>query len=155
MQTCNNRMNHSHYHQTAFWATDISQTQFDFQANFTWSPFNLRDSELPLLLLHNCVLTDMIRSICMNACSLYSPVLSYEVRLTGTGSTWRSGRVEVRRSPDERWGTVCDDGWDKRDADVVCRMLDLPWVIRMCCAKMKWNQLIYSQRHSDPKILTC
>lgn len=29
-----------------------------------------------------------------------------------------SGRVEVRRH--DRWSTVCDHGWDLREADVVC-----------------------------------
>ncbi|GAB1603362.1 scavenger receptor cysteine-rich type 1 protein M130-like, partial [Argonauta hians] len=43
-----------------------------------------------------------------------------EVRLAG-GDSPRNGRVEVKFN--EQWGTICDDGWDDKDAVVVCRML--------------------------------
>nr|XP_061806685.1 scavenger receptor class A member 5-like [Nerophis lumbriciformis] len=42
------------------------------------------------------------------------------VRLVN-GSGLHEGRVEVFH--EKRWGTVCDDVWDKKDGDVVCRML--------------------------------
>ena len=43
-----------------------------------------------------------------------------EIRLVN-GFDGRSGRVEV--CLDGRWGTVCDDGWNVRDATTVCRQL--------------------------------
>ena len=43
-----------------------------------------------------------------------------EIRLVD-GQTPADGRVEV--CIDGHWGSVCDDRWDSRDAQVVCQQM--------------------------------
>ncbi|XP_019614684.1 PREDICTED: deleted in malignant brain tumors 1 protein-like [Branchiostoma belcheri] len=50
---------------------------------------------------------------------------SSRIRLVG-GSGPNEGRVEVRPADSPRWGTVCHNGFDLKDAEVVCRMLGYP-----------------------------
>ena len=52
-------------------------------------------------------------------CLSYSDFIS--VRLKG-GNTTNEGFIEIKGS-NGIWGGICDDQWDKPDADVVCRML--------------------------------
>ncbi|XP_077086834.1 galectin-3-binding protein A-like [Siphateles boraxobius] len=50
-----------------------------------------------------------------------------EGRVRLVGDLPSSGRVEIYH--DGQWGTVCDDGWDLAEAQVVCRQMGFPGAI--------------------------
>uniref|UniRef100_A0A7N4NRK3 Soluble scavenger receptor cysteine-rich domain-containing protein SSC5D n=1 Tax=Sarcophilus harrisii TaxID=9305 RepID=A0A7N4NRK3_SARHA len=60
---------------------------------------------------HNCAHNEDVGVTCTGL---------FRLRLSD-GPDRCAGRLEVRRG--DLWGTVCDDGWDPRDAAVACREL--------------------------------
>lgn len=58
---------------------------------------------------------------CANGCvTRFNFFCPSDIRLV-SGPNRCSGRIEVFHN--KQWGTVCDSGWDKKDAEVVCREL--------------------------------
>eukprot|EP00057_Strongylocentrotus_purpuratus_P010657 XP_011665131.1 PREDICTED: uncharacterized protein LOC578355 [Strongylocentrotus purpuratus] len=79
----------------------------------TGSEISLEDCIKSEFGVNNCDHSEDAGVICTDPISL-------DVRLVD-GPNNNSGRVEVQENGS--WGTICDDGWDAKDANVVCRML--------------------------------
>ncbi|KAG9337093.1 hypothetical protein JZ751_029761 [Albula glossodonta] len=69
---------------------------------------------------HDCTHKEDVSVTCTPERVTHGVPASVPLRLVG-GETAMEGRVEIYING--QWGTICDDGWTDRDADVVCRQL--------------------------------
>lgn len=68
--------------------------------------------------IHNCDHSEDVGVVCGSVITAMPPQLT--IRLVN-GSDGYSGRLEVNAGG--VWGSVCDDGWDIIDANVICEEL--------------------------------
>ncbi|XP_048116111.1 neurotrypsin [Alosa alosa] len=71
-------------------------------------------------LRHDCTYTEDVAISCNPERTGPGVPTSLPIRLVG-GENVYEGRVEILVG--SQWGTICDDGWTDRDAEVVCRQL--------------------------------
>ncbi|XP_036372933.1 neurotrypsin isoform X1 [Megalops cyprinoides] len=69
---------------------------------------------------HDCTHQEDVTITCSPERVVHGIPASVPLRLVG-GEAPKEGRVEIYIGG--QWGTICDDGWTDRDADVVCRQL--------------------------------
>lgn len=62
-----------------------------------------------------------------DACAFDMKLLSGFDQMLSHGNTPYNGRLEIYHGA--QWGTVCDDGFGDIEASVVCRYLELSWLV--------------------------